>query len=75
MGTAVEVPISSVRARAFTVPIEEPESDGTLEWDATTVVVVEAAAGGWASSYERPTWPVVLSDDPPPAPVADPRRY
>ncbi len=28
----------------FTVPAERPESDGTLEWDATTVVVVEAQA-------------------------------
>ncbi len=30
----------------YTVPTDRPESDGTLEWDATTVVVVEAHAGG-----------------------------
>src|SRR5579885_2888114 len=30
----------------FTIPTDEPESDGTLEWDSTTVVVVEAVAGG-----------------------------
>jgi L-alanine-DL-glutamate epimerase-like enolase superfamily enzyme len=28
------------------VPTDEPESDGTLEWDATTIVVVEVAADG-----------------------------
>jgi L-alanine-DL-glutamate epimerase-like enolase superfamily enzyme len=30
----------------YTVPLPAPESDGTLEWDATTVLVVEASAGG-----------------------------
>ena len=30
----------------FTIPTDEPESDGTLEWGSTTVVVVEAVAGG-----------------------------
>jgi L-alanine-DL-glutamate epimerase-like enolase superfamily enzyme len=29
----------------FTVPTDGPESDGTLEWDATTMVLVEAHAG------------------------------
>jgi L-alanine-DL-glutamate epimerase-like enolase superfamily enzyme len=31
---------------AYTVPTDSPESDGTLEWDHTTIVVVEAAAAG-----------------------------
>jgi L-alanine-DL-glutamate epimerase-like enolase superfamily enzyme len=31
---------------AFTVPTEQPESDGTLEWDSTTLVVVELDGGG-----------------------------
>lgn len=43
---APEVAVSSVRAQAYTVPTEAPESDGTLERRATTVVVVEARAGG-----------------------------
>ncbi|HEY6963127.1 MAG TPA: enolase C-terminal domain-like protein [Gaiellaceae bacterium] len=30
----------------FTIPTDAPESDGTLEWDSTTIVVVEAVAGG-----------------------------
>lgn len=40
----VEAPVTEVRARAFTIPTDEPESDGTLEWDATTIVVVELEA-------------------------------
>jgi L-alanine-DL-glutamate epimerase-like enolase superfamily enzyme len=40
------VKIETLRAAAYTVPTEAPEADGTLTWDATTVVVVEAAGGG-----------------------------
>ncbi len=36
--------ITNVDVVACTVPTEEPESDGTLEWDSTTIVVVEARA-------------------------------
>ncbi len=39
-------PIVSVRASAFTLPTERPESDGTIAWDTTTLVVVEVAGGG-----------------------------
>jgi L-alanine-DL-glutamate epimerase-like enolase superfamily enzyme len=39
------VSIGSVKAWAFTVPTDEPESDGTLQWDSTTAVVVEVSAG------------------------------
>jgi L-alanine-DL-glutamate epimerase-like enolase superfamily enzyme len=38
--------VEKVEARAFTVPTEAPESDGTLDWDSTTIVVVELEAGG-----------------------------
>ena len=34
------------RVAAYTIPTDAPESDGTLEWDSTTIVVVEVAAGG-----------------------------
>jgi len=30
---------------AYTIPTDFPESDGTFEWDSTTIVVVEAEAG------------------------------
>jgi L-alanine-DL-glutamate epimerase-like enolase superfamily enzyme len=38
-------PLARVEATAYRIPTDAPESDGTLEWDATTIVVVEAAAG------------------------------
>src|SRR3954468_20247321 len=31
---------------AYTIPTDAPESDGTLEWDSTTIVLVHASAGG-----------------------------
>ena len=31
---------------AFTVPTDAPEADGTIEWDATTIVIVLISAGG-----------------------------
>ncbi|HEY6822017.1 MAG TPA: enolase C-terminal domain-like protein [Burkholderiales bacterium] len=31
---------------AFRIPTDSPESDGTLEWNSTTLVVVHMAAGG-----------------------------
>jgi L-alanine-DL-glutamate epimerase-like enolase superfamily enzyme len=42
----VEAAVETVRVSAYTVPTDEPESDGTLEWDSTTAVVVEVTAGG-----------------------------
>ncbi|HXJ21314.1 MAG TPA: enolase C-terminal domain-like protein [Polyangia bacterium] len=39
-------PIDSLRAATYVIPTDAPESDGTFEWDRTTAVVVEAAAGG-----------------------------
>ena len=41
----VEAPIESIEVSAFTVPTDRPESDGTFEWEETTIVVVEVAAG------------------------------
>jgi L-alanine-DL-glutamate epimerase-like enolase superfamily enzyme len=38
--------IDDVRASVYTFPTPQPESDGTLTWDATTAVVVTIAAGG-----------------------------
>jgi L-alanine-DL-glutamate epimerase-like enolase superfamily enzyme len=38
--------IDDVRVSAYTVPTETPESDGTLEWSETTIVLVEVTAGG-----------------------------
>ncbi|MEZ4520732.1 MAG: hypothetical protein R3A46_03655 [Thermomicrobiales bacterium] len=38
--------IERIRTAAYTVPTDEPESDGTLTWDSTTIVVVRVDAGG-----------------------------
>src|SRR5947207_3465705 len=40
------VAVERVDVSAYTVPTDLPESDGTLEWDSTTIVVVEAFAAG-----------------------------
>jgi L-alanine-DL-glutamate epimerase-like enolase superfamily enzyme len=42
----VDAAVESVGVSAYTVPTDEPESDGTAEWDSTTIVVVELRAGG-----------------------------
>ncbi len=44
--TRAEVTIDGIRVSAYTVPTDLPESDGTYEWDSTTIVVVEATGGG-----------------------------
>jgi L-alanine-DL-glutamate epimerase-like enolase superfamily enzyme len=41
----VEVAVEGLDVTACTVPTDEPESDGTLEWESTTIVVVEAHGG------------------------------
>jgi L-alanine-DL-glutamate epimerase-like enolase superfamily enzyme len=38
--------VAALRARSFTIPTDHPEGDGTLGWDATTLVLVEAEADG-----------------------------
>jgi len=42
----LKVPIERVQARAFDVPTDRPEADGTMRWNSTTLVLVEAFAGG-----------------------------
>jgi L-alanine-DL-glutamate epimerase-like enolase superfamily enzyme len=41
-----DVLVEGIDVGAYTIPTDEPESDGTLCWDATTIVVVEARGGG-----------------------------
>ncbi|HME99306.1 MAG TPA: mandelate racemase, partial [Terriglobia bacterium] len=38
--------ITQLDVSAYTIPTDFPEADGTLEWDSTTIVIVEAHAGG-----------------------------
>jgi L-alanine-DL-glutamate epimerase-like enolase superfamily enzyme len=46
VATAVGTAVERLQAAAHTFPTDRPESDGTLEWDSTTIVVVEAYADG-----------------------------
>jgi L-alanine-DL-glutamate epimerase-like enolase superfamily enzyme len=44
--------IHSLEVRAYRVPTDQPETDGTFAWDATTVVVVRVGAGGaWGLGF------------------------
>ena len=38
--------ITQLDVSAFSIPTDRPESDGTFQWDSTTIVIVEAHAGG-----------------------------
>ena len=38
--------IDSVDVRAYTIPTDAPEADGTLSWDSTTMVLAEVEAAG-----------------------------
>jgi L-alanine-DL-glutamate epimerase-like enolase superfamily enzyme len=38
--------IEKIGVSCYTVPTESPESDGTLQWEKTTMVLVEATGGG-----------------------------
>jgi L-alanine-DL-glutamate epimerase-like enolase superfamily enzyme len=49
--------VDDLRVTAVTIPTDEPESDGTLDWDSTTVVIVEVDADGqtglgWTYGHE-----------------------
>jgi L-alanine-DL-glutamate epimerase-like enolase superfamily enzyme len=46
MQTPEKILVTNLRVSAYTIPTDFPESDGTLEWDRTTLVLVEAEAGG-----------------------------
>ena len=40
------VPIHNLQVSSYTIPTSSPESDGTLEWNKTTLVLVEVDGGG-----------------------------
>jgi L-alanine-DL-glutamate epimerase and related enzymes of enolase superfamily len=43
--SAAAVPVQRVEVSAYRFPTDAPESDGTLAWDATTMIIVRAHAG------------------------------
>ncbi len=44
--TRPDAPIGNIQARAYKIPTDKPEADGTFAWDTTTLVVVEVVGGG-----------------------------
>jgi len=68
--------ITQLDVSAYTIPTDLPEADGTIEWDSTTIVIVEAHAAGKAgigftygdrsaaSVIDRVLSPTVLGRDP-----------
>src|SRR5919197_5187404 len=46
MSVASGVAVERLSASAYEVPTDQPESDGTLEWGSTTLVLVRAEGGG-----------------------------
>lgn len=64
-----------IDATACTVPTGQPESDGTLEWDATTIVIAQAhseSATGIGYTYSHPAAAEVIRQTL--APIATSRR-
>ncbi len=52
----VDTPIRTVQVGAYRIPTDEPESDGTLKWDSTTLVTVHIQAGnetGFGYTYSH----------------------
>jgi L-alanine-DL-glutamate epimerase-like enolase superfamily enzyme len=41
-----QAPVEQLEVGAYTIPTDAPEADGTLAWNATTIVVVHARGGG-----------------------------
>jgi L-alanine-DL-glutamate epimerase-like enolase superfamily enzyme len=39
-----DITIDDIRAEAFTIPTDLPEADGTISWNSTTLVLVQAVA-------------------------------
>ena len=42
----VDTAIDNLSVSAYKIPTDRPESDGTLEWNSTTMVLAEISAGG-----------------------------
>jgi len=57
--------IARLEISAYTIPTDSPEADGTIAWDSTTLVLVEATAGdvtGLGYSYANPATARLIYD-------------
>jgi L-alanine-DL-glutamate epimerase-like enolase superfamily enzyme len=51
-GTVLQAIVDAIEVAVYTVPTDAPEADGTLSWESTTMILVEARSGetrgtGW----------------------------
>ncbi len=46
LGCKAGIRVETIKVSTYTIPTDFPESDGTFAWDKTTLVLVEASAGG-----------------------------
>jgi L-alanine-DL-glutamate epimerase-like enolase superfamily enzyme len=63
--TAPAVTVDGLDVRAYSIPTEQPEEDGTLAWDSHTALVVRARAGevtGLGYSYTHAGAAAVVTD-------------
>lgn len=44
--TSTSIPIERVSVQSYTIPTDQPESDGTYEWNHTTIVIVTVHTAG-----------------------------
>lgn len=64
-GSRPDVRIEKLTTSAYRVPTEALESDGTFDWESTTLVLVEASAGGCSGlgySYASPSTGRLIAD-------------
>lgn len=62
---APQAPIGRIDVRSYTIPTDTLEADGTIEWDHTTIVVVEVVAGdmtGLGYTYGSPAVARLVAD-------------
>ena len=43
---ALGAPLTGIASEVYTIPTDQPEADGTMSWDKTTLVLVRARGGG-----------------------------
>lgn len=58
--------IDAVEAAVYTVPTDQPEADGTIEWDATTMVLARVSAAGAEGigyTYAHPAAALVIAGE------------
>jgi L-alanine-DL-glutamate epimerase-like enolase superfamily enzyme len=66
MSCRAEPAVERLETAVYRVPTDQPESDGTLEWDSTTAVVVRAHGGGHTGlgyTYSAPAAAAIIDDE------------